>query len=103
MSVNAWFNFKPINNIVCFAGIFKQTVTGIDKLGRPYKQEIKTEAHKYCGGNGPKPAIIRRDLSIMMWIIMPVQEMHEMELYTIIHVLDTRNLTLPNCYSREKE
>lgn len=39
----------------------------------------------------------------MMWIIMPVQEMHEMELYTIIHVLDTRNLTLPNCYSREKE
>lgn len=68
---------QPKNNIVCFAGIFKQTVTGIDKLGRPYKQEIKTEARKYCGGNGPKPAIIRRGLSFM-WIIMHVREVHAM-------------------------
>lgn len=26
-------DIQPINNIVCFAGIFKQTVTGFDKLG----------------------------------------------------------------------
>lgn len=71
-------DIHPINNIICFAGIFKQTVTGFDKLGRPYKQEIKTEAHKYCGGNGPEPAVMRcRGLSIMMWIIMHVREVHD--------------------------
>lgn len=43
----------------CFAGILKQTVTGLDKLCRPYQQEIKTKANKHCGGNGSKSEMIK--------------------------------------------
>lgn len=51
----------------CFAGILKQTVTGLDKLCRPYQQEIKTKANKHCGGNGSKSEMIKHAEFDQVW------------------------------------